>query len=68
MKEEKLEKQEQDQEQEKMIVHILHNGQTLCAGMPGPPSSWPQGHAWVTLHDAFDASCQGCIDGMDRLR
>jgi len=42
------------------ITHILKNGFAIC-GQAGLPSSWPDGHKWVSLQDAHDASCVSCV-------
>ncbi len=42
------------------VVHVLHEGRALC-GMPGLfPKDWPDGHKWVRLDEAKDATCVAC--------
>lgn len=40
-------------------VHVLDRGFAIC-GLPGVPSTWPEGHRWVRLEEARRATCPGC--------
>lgn len=40
-------------------IHILHQGVSLCR-MPGVPAKWPEGHKWVSVEHATEATCPSC--------
>ena len=42
------------------VVHVLHHGFALC-GMISPPSSWPEGHRWVSIDMLDKATCDACL-------
>ncbi len=48
------------------LVHILHEGVSLC-GKPGLPRDWEPGHVWVHASDADKATCEGCAQGLWKL-
>jgi len=41
-------------------VHILRHGYPLCRFSFALPKDWPEGHQWVGVEDAEQATCQGC--------
>lgn len=47
------------------VIHILNEGKALC-GQEGLPSSWPEGHRWVSVAHYIEAQgmigcmCPGC--------
>ena len=44
------------------VVHVLKHGYALC-GLPSPPSSWPEGHRWVSFEDTRhlgEVTCDSC--------
>jgi hypothetical protein len=41
------------------MIHILSQGRALC-GLEGTPSSWPEGHLWVSISLYREATCQSC--------
>lgn len=43
------------------LVHILHEGVTLCGYPTGFPKDWPEGK-WTRLEEDGDATCLLCID------
>jgi len=46
-----------------MIVHLLHEGRTLCGfGLGKFPGEWPDGHKWTWLHDAENVTCSKCLE------
>jgi hypothetical protein len=52
--------------QKAAAVHFLSQGRTLC-GMTGPPSTWPDGHAWVSgRNDQHAVTCPGCRAALSR--
>lgn len=42
-------------------IHILHEGLPLCGFSREVPGHWPEGHRWVRVEDAKDATCGGCL-------
>jgi len=45
-----------------MIVHILHQGFTLCGFGRGQfPGEWPAGHKWTYLNDLEGVTCKACL-------
>lgn len=46
-----------------MIVHLLHEGSTLCGFGAGMfPGQWPVEHRWTWLQDAKNATCSKCME------
>jgi len=50
-----------------LVVHILHEGWSLC-GKPGLPGDWGPGHKWVARDtdahgERSEANCPGCLAG-----
>lgn len=50
-----------------MIVHILHQGVSICDfscpnGVFRVPGEWPPGHVWVSVDDRKDANCDECLE------
>lgn len=43
-----------------MTIHILHHGLTLCGVATRWPDVVPDGHHWVRLADAIQATCPAC--------
>ena len=45
-----------------MIIHILHQGRTLCGfGYGMFPGEWVAGHRWTHLNDRGNADCPECL-------
>jgi uncharacterized protein (DUF169 family) len=49
------------------IVHILKAGQALC-GLDGTPDQWPANHYWVDEYHVKDATCEGCLASVPKLK
>jgi hypothetical protein len=43
------------------VIHILHGGLPLCLFSREWPRDWPHGHIWVSLAEAAQATCVGCL-------
>lgn len=44
-----------------MIVHVLHEGATLCGfGYGQFPGEWPGGHRWTYAFDHGNVTCEKC--------
>ena len=49
-------------EDTKKIIHILHEGFTLCKFSSEVPRDWPKGHIWVGIGEGISyATCVNCI-------
>lgn len=48
-----------------MIVHLLHEGFTLCGFGRGQfPGEWNGGHRWTYINDAENATCEACLKAL----